>query len=260
MCDSAWKPARSSSWMRSSRCASVQLGEDRAGLGLEQLLVGRARVAGRVRRRSPVQGRRIAPSSEAVGSPAWPRPRLHPARRRRAPPPAARARHGPVRPLRLRRALDGADRPRGGDLEGALYHYFPSKQAYFAATLEEKAGELATLHGDRSRRCRRWSSSTGSLDAFLAWVEDNARPTASSCAAPRRSPRCGRSSTACATTTVGADPRRASRRGAAPRRRCAPPCARGCGSWTARPGLGRAARPHARASCTGCCSGRCSAR
>ena len=38
-----------------------------------------------------------------------------------------------------------------GISKALLYHYFPSKQAYFAATLEEKAGELAALYGARPR-------------------------------------------------------------------------------------------------------------
>jgi AcrR family transcriptional regulator len=59
-----------------------------------------------------------------------------------------------------------------GISKALLYHYFPSKQAYFVATLEQKAVELAGLiapdpdlpPGEQLAR---------SLDAFLAWVEDN---------------------------------------------------------------------------------------
>ena len=45
-----------------------------------------------------------------------------------------------------------------GISKALLYHYFPSKEAYFVATLEEKAEELARARR-RTRRCRRSSSS-----------------------------------------------------------------------------------------------------
>jgi AcrR family transcriptional regulator len=53
-----------------------------------------------------------------------------------------------------------------------VYHYFPSKQAYFAAALEEKAGELAALT-EPDPSLPPLDQLTGSLDAFLGWVEDN---------------------------------------------------------------------------------------
>jgi AcrR family transcriptional regulator len=54
-----------------------------------------------------------------------------------------------------------------------LYHYFPSKQAFFVATLEQKAAELEELTRtdpsmpplDQLRH---------SLDAFLGWIDANA--------------------------------------------------------------------------------------
>jgi AcrR family transcriptional regulator len=60
-----------------------------------------------------------------------------------------------------------------GISKALLYHYFPSKEAYFMATLEEKAAEL-------SERTRPDPAKppveqlTRSLDAYLAWVEENA--------------------------------------------------------------------------------------
>jgi AcrR family transcriptional regulator len=60
-----------------------------------------------------------------------------------------------------------------GISKALLYHYFPSKQAYFVATLEQQAGEL-------SRRVAvdpalpPVEQLTRALDAFLAWVEENA--------------------------------------------------------------------------------------
>ena len=59
-----------------------------------------------------------------------------------------------------------------GISKALLYHYFPGKQAYFAATLEEKAGELAALT-EPDPSLPPLDQLTGSLDAFLGWVEDN---------------------------------------------------------------------------------------
>jgi AcrR family transcriptional regulator len=59
-----------------------------------------------------------------------------------------------------------------GISKALLYHYFPSKQAYFTATLEQQAAELAArVAPDPAlapvERLAR------SLGAFLAWVEQN---------------------------------------------------------------------------------------
>ena len=59
-----------------------------------------------------------------------------------------------------------------GISKALMYHYFPSKQAYFAAALEEKAGELATLT-ETDPSLPPLDQLTGSLDAFLGWVDDN---------------------------------------------------------------------------------------
>ena len=59
-----------------------------------------------------------------------------------------------------------------GISKALVYHYFPSKQAYFAAALEEKAGELAALT-EPDPSLPPLDRLTGSLDAFLGWVEDN---------------------------------------------------------------------------------------
>jgi AcrR family transcriptional regulator len=59
-----------------------------------------------------------------------------------------------------------------GISKALLYHYFPSKQAYFTATLQDKAAELAALtESDPSLPPLEQISS--SLDAFLRWVEAN---------------------------------------------------------------------------------------
>jgi AcrR family transcriptional regulator len=60
-----------------------------------------------------------------------------------------------------------------GISKALLYHYFPSKQAYFAATLEEKASELAALTAP-DPSLPPLEQLAGSLDAFLGWVEANA--------------------------------------------------------------------------------------
>ena len=60
-----------------------------------------------------------------------------------------------------------------GISKALLYHYFPSKEAYFVATLEEKAAELAQrTRPDPSQPPL--AQLSGSLAAYLAWVEENA--------------------------------------------------------------------------------------
>jgi AcrR family transcriptional regulator len=60
-----------------------------------------------------------------------------------------------------------------GISKALLYHYFPSKQAYFVATLEQQAEELSQLIAvdpalPPAEQLMR------ALDAFLRWVEENA--------------------------------------------------------------------------------------
>src|ERR1700742_3004961 len=58
-----------------------------------------------------------------------------------------------------------------GISKALLYHYFPSKEAYFMATLEKAAGELEErTRPDESKEPLEQLS--GSLDAYLGWVED----------------------------------------------------------------------------------------
>jgi AcrR family transcriptional regulator len=59
-----------------------------------------------------------------------------------------------------------------GISKALLYHYFPSKQDFFVATLQQAAAELArrtepdpALPPDQAL--------AASLDAFLAWIEEN---------------------------------------------------------------------------------------
>jgi AcrR family transcriptional regulator len=59
-----------------------------------------------------------------------------------------------------------------GISKALLYHYFPGKQAYFAATLEEKAAELAALT-EPDPSLPPLEQLTRSLGAFLGWVDEN---------------------------------------------------------------------------------------
>jgi AcrR family transcriptional regulator len=60
-----------------------------------------------------------------------------------------------------------------GISKALLYHYFPSKEAYFVATLEEKAAEL-TARTEPDESLPPLEQLSGSLAAYLAWVEENA--------------------------------------------------------------------------------------
>ena len=60
-----------------------------------------------------------------------------------------------------------------GVSKALLYHYFPSKQAFFVATLEQQAAELAarvTVDADLPPA----EALAAALDAFLGWVEEHA--------------------------------------------------------------------------------------
>jgi len=60
-----------------------------------------------------------------------------------------------------------------GISKALLYHYFPSKQAYFVATLEQQAAELARrIAVDAALPPAEQLAQA--LDAFLIWVEENA--------------------------------------------------------------------------------------
>jgi AcrR family transcriptional regulator len=60
-----------------------------------------------------------------------------------------------------------------GISKALLYHYFPSKQAYFVATLEQQAEELARLIAV-DPALPPTTQLARALDAFLGWVEANA--------------------------------------------------------------------------------------
>jgi AcrR family transcriptional regulator len=60
-----------------------------------------------------------------------------------------------------------------GISKALLYHYFPSKEAYFVATLEEKAEELAARTAP-DPELPPFEQLASSLDAYLSWIEENA--------------------------------------------------------------------------------------
>ena len=60
-----------------------------------------------------------------------------------------------------------------GISKALLYHYFPSKEAYFVATLEEKAEELAARTAP-DPALPPFEQLAASLDAYLGWIEENA--------------------------------------------------------------------------------------
>jgi AcrR family transcriptional regulator len=60
-----------------------------------------------------------------------------------------------------------------GISKALLYHYFPSKQAYFSATLAEKAQELAEATAP-DPAVSPAEQLRASLEAFLEWIEANA--------------------------------------------------------------------------------------
>jgi AcrR family transcriptional regulator len=53
-----------------------------------------------------------------------------------------------------------------------LYHYFPSKRALFAATLEQAAAEVAA-RTEPDPELPPAEALAGSLDGFLGWIEEN---------------------------------------------------------------------------------------
>jgi AcrR family transcriptional regulator len=59
-----------------------------------------------------------------------------------------------------------------GISKALLYHYFPSKQDYFVATLQQGAEEIAR-RTEPDPDLPPFEALSGSLDAFLGWIEEN---------------------------------------------------------------------------------------
>jgi AcrR family transcriptional regulator len=60
-----------------------------------------------------------------------------------------------------------------GISKALLYHYFPTKQAFFVATLQQAAEEVRR-RTDPDPALPPGEALAGSLDAFLGWIEENA--------------------------------------------------------------------------------------
>src|SRR5215207_3730318 len=131
-----------------------------------------ARGPGRSRRASPVSttGREALGRSRRLG--AWPFPPTGASGSTSAGAGcSSRARSSsPATPTRISRWPRSRE---AGISKALLYHYFPSKQAFFVATLEQQAAELAArLEVDP------WLPPAvqlaTALDAFLGWVDEHA--------------------------------------------------------------------------------------
>jgi AcrR family transcriptional regulator len=59
-----------------------------------------------------------------------------------------------------------------GISKALLYHYFPSKQDFFVATLQQGAEEIAR-RTEPDPELPPFEALAGSLDAFLGWIEEN---------------------------------------------------------------------------------------
>ena len=59
-----------------------------------------------------------------------------------------------------------------GISKALLYHYFPSKQDYFVATLQQGAQEIAR-RTEPDPNLPPFEALAGSLEAFLGWIEEN---------------------------------------------------------------------------------------
>lgn len=69
--------------------------------------------------------------------------------------------------------LSMADIARAAGISKALlYHYFPSKQEYFVATLQQGAEQLRLLTEPQAELTPQ-EALAASLDAFLGWIEQN---------------------------------------------------------------------------------------
>jgi AcrR family transcriptional regulator len=62
-----------------------------------------------------------------------------------------------------------------GISKALLYHYFPTKQAFFVATLEQAAEEVRR-RTEPDPALPPAEALAGSLDAFLGWVDENETP------------------------------------------------------------------------------------
>ena len=139
-----------------------------------------------------------------------------------------------------------------GISKALLYHYFPSKQDYFMATLAGGAEELrARVEPDPALPPAQ--ALTDALDAYLAWIEDNADAYAKLFRSAAGVPEVRELVDGVRAGDGRPHPRRPRRGGQ--RRGRGPRCAGGCGSWTGRAWTGSPTATSRAPSCTACCSG-----
>ena len=140
-----------------------------------------------------------------------------------------------------------------GISKALLYHYFPSKQAFFEATLSAWAEQLRE-RTEPDPELPPVEQLTASLDGFLSLVEENAvayrnlMQSATGVAEIRDLIEEVRRETA-QRILDGALPREALRRRRGPR------SAAGSGSWTAPASTGSSTATSSARSCATCCSG-----
>ena len=171
------------------------------GLELTATAGGRGERRGRSARDDPALSR--SGRAPRLGSPRGQAgPRLHAPRRRRAPGAAARPRRRAVRAPRLRRALDGGDRPRGGHQQGAPLLLLPQQAGLLRGHAAPEGRRARGAAPRPTPRCRRPSSSPAASTPSSAGWRTTPAPTPSSCAARRPCPRCARWSTRCASDTA----------------------------------------------------------
>ena len=143
-----------------------------------------------------------------------------------------------------------------GISKALLYHYFPSKEAYFVATLEEKAAELQRAHGAGPGAAA--ARAALGLARRLPELDRGERGQLR-----QDDPLLGRGARG-----AGAAGPRARRHGQAHRRRpqrgpagrrpsCARRSAAGSGSWTAPAWTGSSTATSTARRCTACCSAPC---
>ena len=197
---SAWKPLRSSSWMRRSRCASVSSARialvsassssssDERGVAGRMVVAHLSRVGGSMPSR---RGRRVAGMAEG---PAYTRLDVDERRRRLLELGTDLFARFSYDELSMARIA-----ARGGDLEGAHVPLLPQQ----AGVLRRRAGGEGRRAGD-AHRDRPVAAAAGSADGEPRRLPRLGRRQPRGLREARaqrraRSPRCGRSSTACAT-------------------------------------------------------------
>ena len=141
-----------------------------------------------------------------------------------------------------------------GISKALLYHYFPSKEAFFRATLQEAVEDLvARTQVDET--LTPVAQLSASLDAYLDWVDAHTGAYGKLMRTAMEEEWVRElASTACATPRPRGSSRASPRPGARRRPRRGRRSARGCGSWTAPAWTGSSTATSTARSCSACCS------